>query len=200
MTQSICGDSEGKYCRKALAELEASFENSKGWRYPLTGDAIANAFSEISAEQNVLFSDTSHIDYRTVCKFSPHRSGQPFVFYYFVVCPADQRKIRSATCTLYENQAFFAEEPSEYFSIEDTSDVSTALWAYEQHKQIEVTPDGEWMEGWLLRPHRVSTIEIDDTIAKFYYHSDGCSHEVWYQIVGENERLEFLKATGGVRV
>lgn len=200
MTKSVCGDSEGEFCQNELAELKAIFENSDGWRYQLTANAIANAYSEISAQQNVVFSNTSHVDYQTTYKFSPHRSERPVVFYYSVVCPADPRSLRSATCTLYENQGFFSEEPSEYFSIEDTSDVKTALWAYTQHKQVRVFPDGEWMEGWLSRPHRVSTIKIDNTIAKFYYHSGGCSHEVWYQIVGENERLEFLKVAGGVCV
>lgn len=200
MTKSACGYSEEEFCRNELAELEAAFENSDGWRYRLTEKAIANAYSEISAEQDVVFSDTSHVDYRTTYKFSPHRSEHPVVFFYSVVCPADQRTPRRATCTLYENQGFFVEEPSEYFSIEDTSDVKTALWAYEQHKQIKVIPNGEWMERWLSHPHRVSTIEIDDTIAKFYYHSGGCSHEVWYQVVGENERLEFLKVAGGLCV
>ncbi len=200
MAKSMCDDPKEAFCRDELAEMEALFENYDGWRYHLTADAISNAYPELRAEQNVIFSDTSYTDYRTIYKFSPHRSERPVVFFYSVVCPTDQRSIRSATCTLYENQAFFSEEPSEYFSIEDTSDIETALWAYDQHKQVKVIPDSEWMESWLSRPHRVSTIEIDNTIAKFYYHSGGCSHEVWYQIVGDNERLEFLKIAGGVCV
>ena len=54
-----------------------------------------------------------------------------------------------------------------------------------------------WIERWLKHPHRVSSIEIDGEVAKFSYHSGGCWHQVWYRIVGNNEKLEFLKTSGG---
>ncbi|WP_308365560.1 MULTISPECIES: hypothetical protein [unclassified Microbulbifer] len=184
------------WCEAELLELKSSLNNHNEWRYRLTEKALTDSFQKLSA-QKVIFKDTSHLDYTTTYKFTPHEYNANQVFFYSIECPAKLRKQKEAICTLILNQAFYSENPSEYFYIEKTSDVETAIWAYAAHKDIPVIPANDWMERWLEHPHRVSTVEIDDDIAKFSYHSGGCWHQVWYRIVGNNEKLEFIKTTGG---
>lgn len=116
---------------------------------------------------------------------------------YSVACPAEGKQVESALCIISLNQAFYSDIPSEYFYIEETSDVNTAVWAYSMHKGVDVFPVGEWMARWLKHPHKVPTIEIDGRVAMFSYNSGGCWHQVLYRIIGNNEKLEFLKTNGG---
>lgn len=185
-----------KSCLEELSELKAFLVDDDDWRYRLTEKALMDSFSELKS-QNVVFQDTSHLDYAAKFKFTPHKAKDSSTYFYSVECPAEHRKTKTAICTISLNQAFYSELSSEYFYIDKTSDVKTALWAYSAHKGVEVTPANDWMARWLKHLHRAPSVEIDGEVAKFSYHSGGCWHQVWYRIVGSNDRLEFLKTSGG---
>ena len=197
--EKYCSESNERYmqsCLEELSEMKGFRVDDGDWRYRLTEKALIDSFSELKS-QDVVFQDTSHLNYATTFKFTPHDIKDNLVFFYSIACPAEGRHAKTALCTISINQAFYSDNPSEYFHIEKTSDVNTALWAYSAHQGVEVVPANEWMARWLNQPHRVSSIEIDGEVAKFSYHSGGCWHQVLYRIIGNNEKLEFLKTSGG---
>ncbi|WP_194755982.1 hypothetical protein [Aliidiomarina indica] len=197
--ERYCAESNDQYrpsCLEVLTQMKEFLEDDGDWRYRLTEKSLIESFAELKS-QNLLFRDTSHLHYETIFKFSPHKAENNIVFFYSVACPAAGRQAKRALCTISLNQAFYSDEPSEYFYIEETSDVDTAVWAYSAHKGVKVVPKDERMARWLKNPHRVSSIEIDGEIAKFSYHSGGCWHQVLYRIIGNNEKLEFKQTSSG---
>lgn len=196
--ERTCAESNDQYklsCLEKLTELEALLGADDGWRYRLTEQSLIDSFTELES-QNVIFPDISNLDYANIIKFTPHQAENNVVFFYSVACPVKGRQVKSAVCTLSLNQAFYSDNPSEYFYIEETSDVDTAVWAYSAHKGVEVHPANEKMATWSKSPHRVSSIEIDGEVAKFLYHNGGCSYQLLYRIIGSNERLEFITVSG----
>lgn len=165
-------------------------------RYQLTEKALVNSFPELQS-QKVMSEDTSHIDHATTFVFSPYEAKDNLASFYAVVCPAELRQAKAAACKLISNQGFYSDNPSEHFDIESTSDVKTALWAHSAHRKVNVVSENEWMARRLKDARRVNLIEINGMIVKFSYGSDGCWHQVLYRIVGNNEKLEFLKTDGG---
>jgi hypothetical protein len=191
------GDRSRRSCQVELSELNTLLLDSERWRYRLTENALIDSFPELKS-LNVELQDTSAFDDVSTFKFTPHETKDSSVFFYTIDCPAEHRLAKNALCTISLNQAFYSESSSEYFYIEETSDIATAIWAYSGHKGVEITAVSEWIARWLQRPHRVPSIEIDGELAKFSYHSGGCWHQVWYRIIGNNEELEFFKATRGL--
>ncbi|QJR79517.1 hypothetical protein CA267_001250 [Alteromonas pelagimontana] len=198
--QKYCSETDEKYrklCLEGVSNLKASLAGDGEWRYRLTEKALTGSFPELKP-QSLLLHGIRELVYATTFTFTPHKIKGSSVFFYFVTCPIEKRQAKKAVCILSINQAFYSDNPNEYIYIEQTSDLSTALWAYSAHKGVEVDPADERMATWLEKPSSVSSIEIDGMIAKFTYHVGGCTYQTWYRIVGDNEELEFMKVSGGL--
>ncbi|MEO1228922.1 MAG: hypothetical protein AAFZ18_08460 [Myxococcota bacterium] len=174
--------------------LEEGLHRSEGLHFTVTTDRTDVV--EVSLRFADRFARERGVESRTF-EFEPHLVAGHSVYFYAVQC-FDRESAHTARCIVNLRNEFHSGDPSRSFSVSDTSDVPTALWAAATYREPE-TPlfqgrSRDWLES--LHEHDGhSSLEIDGSMV--YFRFSGPCIELSYRIVGDNEGSKAIEATPG---
>ncbi len=141
--------------------------------------------------------------------FAAHEMKESEIYFHEITC-THEYDAREAECELAVEHAFFADDPTKYFAVGDTTHVEIAIWAERERKRtpIEQTEPSplltkkeaddyfQRVKQYLAGDPRVVLVEETRGIVTFSYRGHGCFYTSDYQIIGDLDSLKHLDTDG----